>query len=234
MTETPMEQMNPERLSLARDFAARARGVLVPGGVAGSRDLVAELLADRDYHAAEAAQLNAMVIARQDAELAAGPPSEMDLRLLHATREVARLRARVDEAEAAMAEETRRASAMQHERDEYAADNELWRSEALRLRARVRVEAEDVERAGVTRLHVDAWLRANGWTPTTETGWKGFSDGTTTGTQTWRPAPYDPRGVSVEDRERLVGTADNVRTMAYHFNRPGLDILDEMAAMEVP
>lgn len=42
-------------------------------------------------------------------------------------------------------------------------------SEIARLRARVRVEAEDVERAGVTRVHVEAWLAANGWTTTAHT-----------------------------------------------------------------
>lgn len=77
----------------------------------------------------------------------------------HAAR-VLRLMERLDAAEAALAEEMRRAEAMQHERDDYATDNEAWRSEALRLRARVRVTGEDIERAGVTRAKCEAWALA--------------------------------------------------------------------------
>ena len=48
-----------------------------------------------------------------------------------------------------------RAADAERERDEA-------RAEVARLRSRVRVEAEDVARAGVTLAHVHAWERANG------------------------------------------------------------------------
>jgi hypothetical protein len=156
MTDIKPKPMDPERLARARSMLAH----VVPHGVV-SEAFAAELLADRDHHAAEAAQLNAMIIARQDAELAAGPPSEMELRLLHATREVAR------------------------------------------LRARVRVEAEDVERAGVT------WERA----------------------RAWRDAHGVGSSLLCSDRESI---AWYIGTQAVALQRCGLDILDEMAAMEVP
>jgi hypothetical protein len=106
--------MDSERLAQLRQLASS-----FPVGATGGfliAELI-ELLADRDYQAqraagaerdrysaaaglaeqrAEVERLSDMLIARQDAELAAGPPSEMDLRLLHATREVTQLRARVE------------------------------------------------------------------------------------------------------------------------------------------
>lgn len=189
---------------------------------------IQDLLADRDYHAGRVAELAASLTAW----IARAEEVENDAAVLR--REASRLRARVEQAENAMAEETARAFAMQHERDEYAADNEAWRSEALRLRARVRVNAEDVRRTSVTTAHVETWLRANGWAPSErETGWKGYSDGTTATTQTWRVATPDARGVSLEYPERATATADNVNTIAYHFGRNGLDILGEMAAITV-
>jgi hypothetical protein len=89
------------------------------------------------------------------------------------------------------------------------------RAEVARLRTRVRVEAEDVERAGVTWAHVEPWLRANGWVKV-ELGY-------------WRSSAlmnYDfgPGETAV----------DTTNKMAAHYHRAALDILDEMAAIEVP
>ena len=100
-------------------------------------------------------------------------------------------------------------------------------AEVARLRARVRVEAEDVEWAGVTRAHVEAWLCANGWSPSSrETGWNSHH-----GTSAmWRAVDRDERGVSLYERGMI---PESVNTIAYHFKRPGLDILDEMAAMQL-
>jgi hypothetical protein len=79
------------------------------------------------------------------------------------------------------------------------------RAEAARLRARVRVEAEDVERAGVTRAHAIAWAGQH-------------------------------EGVCnlFNDSEAPWVIASRIQIAASFYNRPGLDILDEMAAMEVP
>lgn len=178
MSTDTTKPMDPKRLA---DMRARlAMHGLV--GNAKTRNLCAELLADRDYHAQRADE---------------------------AERERDEARQLADDATALLAAEVRR------------------------LRARVRVEAEDVERAGVTRAHLEAWLRANQWAPTTESGWKGFSDGSTVSTQTWRPAPYNARGVTIEEWDRAEAVVNSIRTMAYHLARPGLDILDEMAAMEL-
>ena len=73
-------------------------------------------------------------------------------------------------------------------------------AEVARLRSRVRVEAEDVERAGVTWAHIDAWLSMRGE----------FASG-----------------------GRWCSIAVYVRALADELSRPGLDILDEMARMEV-
>jgi hypothetical protein len=44
---------------------------------------------------------------------------------------------------------------------EWHVEREQLRAEVARFRARVRVEAEDVERVGVTREHAFAWARAH-------------------------------------------------------------------------
>jgi hypothetical protein len=98
--------------------------------------------------------------------------------------------------------------------------------EVARLRARVRVEAQDVDRLGVTRAHVEAWLRANEWAPSPrETGGTGAHGSSAM----WRAVPRDQRGVSLYERGMI---PEAVNTIAYHFNRTALDILDEMAEMQ--
>lgn len=84
--------------------------------------------------------------------------------------------------------------------DRLLARTETLEAEVARLRARVRVEAEDVERAGVTWLHAETWKLQRG--------------------RTWA-------------RGRHVTIEFVVNIMAESEGRPGLDILDEMAAMEV-
>jgi hypothetical protein len=92
-------------------------------------------------------------------------------------------------------------------------------AEVARLRARVRVGAEDVERAGVTRKHVEAWLRAHGWTERKPDVWR-------------RDEPASALFIIRGDHPGQV--ADATHAAAWHHGRPGLDVLDEMAAMEVP
>lgn len=102
------------------------------------------------------------------------------------------------------------------------------REEIARLRARVRVEAADVERAGVTRAHVEAWLRANGWQPSS-----GIMAKTSEGPFTnWQiGAGRDQRWVSVFDSATRI--AQVIGSVADVHGRVHLDILDEMAAIEV-
>ena len=108
--------------------------------------------------------------------------------------------------------------------DDLLADRNRLAAEVARLRARVRVEAGDVQRVGVTRAHVEAWLRANGWAPSPR-------EGTAVGAHgrgvMWRAIERDERGVELYERGML---PEAINTMAYHFKRAGLDILDEMAA----
>jgi hypothetical protein len=110
-----------------------------------------------------------------------------------------------------------------HEANEDARAVERLQAEVTRLRARVRVQAEDVERAGVMRDHVEAWLRANGWgTPTPDKyGWTSAESET---------------GVELVDLWRTDGSTPVAQTVCFiadDVQRPGLDILDEMAAMQV-
>jgi hypothetical protein len=107
-----------------------------------------------------------------------------------------------------------------HEANEDARAVERLQAEVTRLRARVRVQAEDVERAGVMRDHVEAWLRANGWgTPTPDKyGWTSAESET---------------GVELVDLWRTDGSTPVAQTVCFiadDVQRPGLDILDEMAA----
>ncbi len=148
------------------------------------------------------------------------------LRVQELNAQVAVLHARVDVAERAMAEETRRAAAMQHERDEYAVDNEAWRSEALRLRARVNVEASDVEQSGVTWAHVTGWLSARGWAAGRGRG-LAYNDGGPF--CHWKSA--EGWHVCVFANESPGCVADAIGLLARIYKRPGLDILDEMAAI---
>jgi hypothetical protein len=86
------------------------------------------------------------------------------------------------------------------------------KAENASLRSRVRVEAEDV--AGLTLAHVHAWERANGL-ETSEVNKRSDEHALARG-----------RGHGL--------LAQLVRDNARRTGRPGLDILDEMAAMEVP
>jgi hypothetical protein len=151
--------MDPEALD-------HLRHALAQGPYAIAHDFVRALLDDRDYQE--------LLIARQDAELEAGPPSEMELRLLHATREIAR------------------------------------------LRARVRVESEDVERAGVT------WERFVAWAEAGHTEMHANVRGNVT-----EDAPITSPG-------RACYIADEINWMVETCDPGmcGLDILDEMAAAE--
>lgn len=131
---------------------------------------------------------------------------EAEQRCNHLAAEVARLTAELDEAR----QLTDNATA-------------LLAAECRRLRARVRVEAEDVERAGVTRQHVVAWMRANGWgAPTLDRfGW--VSAESETGGE-----PVDLwRGDGSTPLDRTI------RFIADDLGRPSMTVLDEMAAMEV-
>lgn len=104
-------------------------------------------------------------------------------------------------------------------------------AEVARLRSRVRVEASDVERAGVTREHFEAWLRTNGWEPLRGAGVT--SDGRFVN-WTRRAGRYSSLdSVSVFEASLPERIAQSISTLARHHNRPGLDILDEMAAMPV-
>lgn len=100
-----------------------------------------------------------------------------------------------------------RAAKAENERDEL-------RREVTRLRARVRVVAKDVERAGVTLAHVHAWERANGQQTSVVN------------------KRVDERALARGRGHGLL--AQFVRDNARKSKRPGLDILGEMAAMSVP
>jgi len=92
-------------------------------------------------------------------------------------------------------------------------------AEVARLRARVRVEVEDVERAGVTRAHVEAWLHAN-------PRWESRPNGV----WIWKPS-NGGAFTTLTDDKRPDELANAVQWFASREQRPGLDILDEMAAI---
>lgn len=98
---------------------------------------------------------------------------------------------------------------------------ERLRDEVARLRARVRVEAQDVERAGVTREHVEAWLLAN-------RRWESGPNGL----WIWKPS-NGGAFTTLTDDKRPDELAYAVQWFASREHRPGLDILDEMAAMQL-
>jgi hypothetical protein len=124
-----------------------------------------------------------------------------------------------DEARAEVEEQREKAAArVERLTDEWRTETVRLQAEVTRLRARVRVEADDVERAGVTRAHVEAWLSANGWeTLTHEDGWLSFV------------APSGPH-VDVHLRDGW-SSAWVINSLAGLVRRPRLDMLDEMAAM---
>ena len=100
---------------------------------------------------------------------------------------------------------------------EIAREGDEARAEVARLRARVRVDAEDVERAGVTRSNVAAWLDASpAWARDDGgSGWEHKETGCILTIAT-----------NVADEY----IADRIRWIAKYARRPELDILDEMAA----
>lgn len=218
--------MDPERLAALRELAAS-----FPVGAAGGFlvDGLIDLLADRDCQEqradkAERERDDARAdLVREVAEskrladvlggeevghdvlspdqwmaLLAGPGSAID-RLIAFDR--------------AYASHYRIAALIKTAEDEAAA----MRTEVARLRARVRVEAEDVERLGLTRVHVEAWLAAS-------TDWKRIDDGSHEPGSIWRRKDYP-----------IVcpgwGLLMAVHTIAGDRLGGAIDILDEMAAM---
>jgi hypothetical protein len=141
------------------------------------------------------------------------PESRPDLTIETVTREASRADAAERERDEARAE---KAAAWQAHAREWTRAEGL-RAEVARLRARIRVEAEDVVRARVTRAHDEAWLAANGWeTLTHEDGWLSF---------------VAPDGPHVDVHLRDWSSAQAVGALARLTRRAGLDILDEMAAV---
>lgn len=100
------------------------------------------------------------------------------------------------------------------------AERDEARAEATRLRARVRVDRDDVIRADVTLAHAAAWMQAGGW-----------SEG---------PLGYWERGPDICPALRLPDVpgaiANVIEALVSHRFVQGcsLDILDEMAAMPTP
>jgi hypothetical protein len=176
MTGKPMD---PERLARMREHAGQVQRSTFP------KHEVAELLADRDYHAQRA------------------DDAERDARVERATRE------------ATDAQFCRTLDAL--DARDHGNDNTLPSS------ARVRVEAEDIERVGVTRHQIEAWLHANRWRNSRRT----YSDGTSH----WL---YGDGGTNVLACSDVAQTVHTFGVLVYIHRRPGLDILDEMAALEVP
>lgn len=100
-------------------------------------------------------------------------------------------------------------------------------------RARCPVTAEDIERVGLTRDDVAAWLTAQGWvaSPNETTVRMGRpSSEWAASLVTWRAAQRGQAGVSVPDTDALNDLLEAVDACAFHFERPAQDILDEMAA----
>lgn len=96
-------------------------------------------------------------------------------------------------------------------------------AEVTRLRARVQVGAEDLERAGVTRGHVEAWLAA-------APGWERIDDGSWPSMSSWLNRETMTSAFPSDDVDWLPNAisavSDRDRTRAWA-------ILEEMAAMEV-
>lgn len=223
---TEPKPMDPERLAALRELAAS-----FPAGAAGGFlvDGLIGLLADRDYQAAraDAAEQGEPSSFRLDTlrRLAKLPPdaawSTCMITLKRVERHRDAARAALAESEADLSYAIEQSAASTRERDEA-------RAELARLRARVQVDRDDVTRSGVTRAHVISFLRENGWIQSPSEGSWGHEWGAS---ELWRPALYDGRGVSVYAKDDQDPVADAIRTIAYHFGKCGLDILDEMAAM---
>jgi flavin-dependent dehydrogenase len=102
-------------------------------------------------------------------------------------------------------------------------------SEIARLRGRVRVDAEDVERAGADWVQANTWLRAHGFSPKPGsddfgTLWDIDDDG---GPFPWIFHRWDARA-----RESIAVQVNRVTRDRRSLGKCGLDILDEMAAVE--
>jgi hypothetical protein len=120
-----------------------------------------------------------------------------------------------DEARAEVEEQREKAAArVERLTDEWRTETVRLQAEVTRLRARVRVEADDVERAGVTRAQVEAWLAE-------QNHWRQVATGV------WKHSAWGGHQTKVPD----VVDAWCVNQIAECSRRPPLDILDEMAAM---
>lgn len=209
------------------------------------RDELAELLADRDYQAqrAERAEIeqsaaeHARDVAR--AALAQGQAA--------ATARVGKLERERDEARDDRDRHSTRATRYEAVLAEL--PGECWpeydgaltavsalvdrarrtdaaEAEVARLRARVQVEAEDVEQAGVTEAQVEAWLAANGWAFMRESG----------GERLWELGDVGvwvvhDTGIDETERSFIAFVIGRIVNRVHGLHKCGLDILDEMAAI---
>lgn len=241
MTDT-CKPMDPEHLAWVRSLVCKQnRSISAAPFIAGLR----ELLADRDFQVARADVLRAErdearamctrvaeLLGEDDPEHPADVLAVCIMETLSESRQevtrllddVASLRTRVREAETAMAEETRLREEMQHERDENAAQWMAWRDEALRLRARVRVNKQDAAASGIAPAQAVAWASAHGWPIR-------LSTPTVTIVSNSIVSVRIPLLADAVDYHACLASA--VRELADAEGRPGLDILDEMAAMSV-
>jgi hypothetical protein len=105
------------------------------------------------------------------------------------------------------------------------------RSEVCRLRARVRVEAADVEPAGVALGHVESWLRADGWRVSSE-GRREHCGTPTRWSRSGLPSG-GPSWVRLFDNERPDLLAATINAIASVTKRPSLDILEEMSRCSI-
>jgi hypothetical protein len=106
---------------------------------------------------------------------------------------------------------------------------EKFRAEAERWRGRCLVNDDDIADAGVTETHMAKWLAANGWTrPVPGQEPKSWLFKTGDHEFWWR------RGyvVNFDDGYETLSTWLSVIALA--TDRSAWDILDEMAALEVP
>lgn len=113
------------------------------------------------------------------------------------------------------------------DRDYHAHRADSAEAEVARLRARVRVEAGDVERSGVKWARVTAWLRVHGWS--VSRGW-GLAHNDGGKFQHWR---LGKAWVCVHENESASCVVACIDALGRHYRRLQLDILDEMAAMEI-
>ena len=97
---------------------------------------------------------------------------------------------------------------------------EAIRAEITRLRARVRVEASDVERVGLTLAHVDAWLQSRGWEPSPTGGYSAVAR--------WTLPGWGRHLLAVAATPSALADTVNRATDRVCRHRPSLDILDEM------